>query len=448
MASLLPLLLLTPLCFPTGEIFDRVSCINNESQQYALYLPSDYVPEKKWAILLALDPGARGRLPLEVFKAAAEEYGYIVVGSHNSKNGPMDAAFLSLVEMWEDAKKRFSIDRNRVYATGFSGGVRVAGRFAQISNELSAVIGCGAGFDIEDSKKNIQFSFIGVCGNRDMNFMWLQTLNAELLSKKVSSRVVPFEGEHTWPPPEVCRRAVQWVELDSYRRGRRPIDEKLVEELYQSERSRGEDLEKNGKFFQAYLIQLDLRSDFEGIRDLGEVKRSIQQLAGTDRLRKSWKEAQELEKEESRYLKEILAEFLDKKRRRKPQWWKKKIKNINNISKRKPDQEHQLMVARLLDSLWRNGYERSWLATLDQDFEAAVYFAEVAALVLPESAEVLYNLARMYALTDQRKKALETLTASIHAGLTNLDRIESDEAFDDLRLQPAFRQILAPPARE
>ena len=445
MPFLFAALLMMPLAFPTGEIIDSVTCARDSSQSYALYLPSNYTPEKNWPILLALDPGANGRMPLRVFRRAAEEYGYILVGSNNSKNGPMDAAFHALVEMWEDARKRFSIDRDRVYAAGFSGGVRVAGKFAQVSGEVAAVIGCGAGFDIEDSKAKIPFAFVGVCGNQDMNYMWLQTLNATLLDKKASSRVVLFEGEHRWPPVKTCRQAIQWVELASYRRGRRPLDEMLVEELFQSESSRAAELEKAGKFFQSYLVQLDLRSDFEGIRSLDEVRSSIKNLVGTERLRNSWKEAQELEQEESRYLKEILAEFLDTKRRRKPEWWKKKIEKINNLGKGKIDPDRQLMVTRLIDSLWRNGYERAWLATLEQDYETAVYFAEVAALVLPDSSEVLYNLARMYAFNSQRADALETLRCAVHAGLKNVHRIEEDEAFNDLRLRPEFVQILAAP---
>jgi dienelactone hydrolase len=445
MSFLFAALLMMPLAFPTSEIIDSVTCARDGSQSYALYLPSNYTPEKNWPILLALDPGAHGGMPLRVFRRAAEEYGYILVGSNNSKNGPMDVAIHALVEMWEDARKRFSIDRDRVYAVGFSGGVRVAGKFAQVSGEVAAVIGCGAGFDIEDSKAKIPFAFVGVCGNQDMNYMWLQTLNAKLLEKKASSRVVLFEGEHRWPPVMICRQAIQWVELASYRRGRRPLDEMLVEELFQSERSRAAELEKAGNFFQSYLVQLDLRSDFEGIHSLDEVKSSIKELVGTERLRNSWKKAQELEQEESRYLKEILAEFLDTKRRRKPEWWKKKIENINSLGKGKIDPNRQLMVTRLIDSLWRNGYERAWLATLEQDYETAVYFAEVAALVLPDSSEVLYNLARMYAFNSQRADALETLQCAVHAGLKNVQRIEKDEAFNDLRLLPKFVQILVRP---
>src|SRR5690242_472801 len=72
---------------PKGQVVERIEARNDSSQSYALYLPSNYTPSRKWPVLYAFDPGARGRTPVERFKAAAEKYGWIVVGSNNSRNG-------------------------------------------------------------------------------------------------------------------------------------------------------------------------------------------------------------------------------------------------------------------------------------------------------------------------------------------------------------------------
>ena len=72
---------------PKGQIVDKVVCAKSPEQSYALYLPSTYDAARKWPILYAFDPGARGRLPVAQFKDAAEKYGWIVVGSNNSRNG-------------------------------------------------------------------------------------------------------------------------------------------------------------------------------------------------------------------------------------------------------------------------------------------------------------------------------------------------------------------------
>jgi hypothetical protein len=75
---------------PKGQVVERIEALNDSSQSYALYLPSNYTPNRKWPVLYAFDPGARGRVPVERFKEAAEKYGWIVLGSNNSRNGPWD----------------------------------------------------------------------------------------------------------------------------------------------------------------------------------------------------------------------------------------------------------------------------------------------------------------------------------------------------------------------
>ncbi|HSE36945.1 MAG TPA: hypothetical protein VLG74_06545, partial [Blastocatellia bacterium] len=109
-----------------GHVIDRVVCKNNPDQGYALYVPSNYSPTRKWALLAAFDPVARGNIPVERFKEAAERYGYIVCGSNNSRNGPLQPSADAAKAMIVDVAARFAIDEKRVYLTGFSGGARAA----------------------------------------------------------------------------------------------------------------------------------------------------------------------------------------------------------------------------------------------------------------------------------------------------------------------------------
>jgi poly(3-hydroxybutyrate) depolymerase len=132
---------------PKGQIIDKVVCTKSPEQSYALYLPSTYDAARKWPILYAFDPGARGKLPVAQFKDAAEKYGWIVVGSNNSRNGSGQSSVDAWNAINNDVAERFSIDERRAYATGFSGGARMALFFAVRCNEcLAGVIAGGAGF--------------------------------------------------------------------------------------------------------------------------------------------------------------------------------------------------------------------------------------------------------------------------------------------------------------
>ena len=46
---------------PLGQIVDDVACADNPAQHYALYLPSNFTPDRAWPVILLFDAGGRGR---------------------------------------------------------------------------------------------------------------------------------------------------------------------------------------------------------------------------------------------------------------------------------------------------------------------------------------------------------------------------------------------------
>ena len=124
-----------------GEIADRVGVAGLADQSYALYLPPDYDGEQPRPILYCFDPRGRGRLCVDLFRSAAEERRWIVAASNNSRSdGPMEPNVVALKAIWKDTHARLAIDVGRAYATGFSGGSRVANLMAQVLG-LPGVIG-------------------------------------------------------------------------------------------------------------------------------------------------------------------------------------------------------------------------------------------------------------------------------------------------------------------
>src|SRR5215470_6896099 len=206
---------------PPGKLIERVVCLKDASESYALYLPPNYTPDRQWPILYAFDPGARGVRPVERFKDAAEKYGYIVVGSNNSRNGPGVPLTEIIRALFDDTQARFSIDAKRVYTTGFSGGARVAGSVAQSSEgRIAGAILCGAGFSSEKAPaKPLPFPVFSIAGSEDFNWIELRQLNRTLDSIGSANRFVTFDGDHAWPPSAVCAMAVEWMELQAMKSG-------------------------------------------------------------------------------------------------------------------------------------------------------------------------------------------------------------------------------------
>ena len=195
-----------------------VQCADDPAQSYALYLPSTYSPERTWSLLLAFHPAARGRLMVEKFQAAAEQYGYIVAASNNSRNGPYAVSSAAAQAMSADVGRRFSIDPQRVYLAGMSGGARVAMGIALAKNNIAGVIASSAGYPDSQPRDSVPFAVFSTAGTEDFNY-----LEMRLLDRKLSSPhfLAVFEGGHTLPPDDVAFDALEWMELQAMQSGRR-----------------------------------------------------------------------------------------------------------------------------------------------------------------------------------------------------------------------------------
>jgi dienelactone hydrolase len=215
---------------PRGQVVPDVRCLGDATQSYALYLPSTYSPDKTWPLLMGFHPGGRGIAIVEKYRAAAEKYGYIVAASNSSRNGPWDVSERAVTAMTRDLAARFTTDEKRLYATGHSGGARVAMQIA-LTNPLAGVIASSAGYPDSIPRSKLKFVVFGTAGDTDFNYIELKLLDNAL---KTPHRVVIFDGGHTLPPDDLAMEAIEWLELQAIRSGIRPKDEAFLQTLWQN----------------------------------------------------------------------------------------------------------------------------------------------------------------------------------------------------------------------
>src|SRR5262245_488008 len=265
---------------PAGKVIERVVCLKDAGQSYALYLPPNYTTDRRWPVIYAFDPAARGLRPVERFKEAAEKYGYIIVGSNNSRNFP-DRPLAEIIKaVFDDTQTRFSIDQNRVYTAGMSGGARVAGTVAQsLGDRAAGVILCGAGFSqAKLPDKPLSFPVFGVAGVEDFNWIELRQLHKALDSIGSANRFVTFDGDHTWAPSDFCLTAVEWLELQAMRSGRRERDDKLIARLFDKMAGEARADESAKRVYEAFLKYEAIAKDFNGLREAPEFAKRANEL--------------------------------------------------------------------------------------------------------------------------------------------------------------------------
>jgi hypothetical protein len=285
---------------PRGAIIDDVKCAADPAQSYALYLPSAYSPDRQWPLLVAFHPGARGRLMVEKYRAAAEEYGYLVAASNTSRNGPWSVSAAAVQAMWPDLGRRFSIDANRIYVTGMSGGARVAMQIALGKNNIAGVIASSAGYPDSQPRASVPFAVFGTAGSEDFNYFEMRQLDRKLTSPHF---LAIFNGGHTLPPDDVAVDAIEWMELQAMASRRRTRDDALIARLFQKRQQR---VTASGSPAETVHLLEAIVADFKGLRDVSGEAARVKELSRQPDVKKALARERAGDDAEGRVLGEIF----------------------------------------------------------------------------------------------------------------------------------------------
>lgn len=437
-----------------GIIIDRVICQVDPAESYTLYLPSNYSDDKEWPIIYAHDAWARGHKVVDLYRPLAEKYGFIVVCSNDSRNGPTAPIRRAIAAVSDDTHRRFPIDDKRVYATGFSGGARVSSYFHLLTNKGCAgiiAVGAGLSLEIKDPAALKGCHWYGLVGLADYNFRELMILDKKMEEAGVNHFVDIIEGGHEWPELPAIERAVEWMIINGMKDGTWPKKEMMVEISYQKALGYGRELEEKERAYFASRVYHCYHDLFEGLVDVTVAE-------AWDRKMKSAKEYKEyLEGYQERLQKEkvIFKRF------------GKVIYYIENPAQGNksidlPEALNQLSLDDLLkDRKKRNVYDRSFAQRViydlgikssrkgyyylkKGDYDKARLFLEIATRTgpVPFEEENYYNLACVYSEFHQKEKALDNLEQAIKKGYKNKEKLEHDHHLDFIRNEKKLRKLL------
>ncbi|MCP5104119.1 MAG: hypothetical protein GY950_12105 [bacterium] len=437
--------------FAKGEIIDKVVCKNDPSQSYSLYLPGNYSGDRKWPILYAFEPGARSRIPMGLFKPAAEKYGYIVVCSNQARNGPDAPIRRAIWAVWQDTQARFALDSRRVYATGFSGGARMSSLLHVLTGKTCAgIIACGAGLsqaikvlkDIEPS------DWYGIVGLADFNYYELMDLDTRFDDVKVTHWVEVLEMPHRWPPEADCTRALEWLEIRAMKRDLRKKDDALARSLYQQALSHAHNLEQAEKTYYAAAGYEKAQKLYTGLLDVSHAENKVTQLKSTGEYKKFQKD-EEVRRRKSfdffRKSAQILRFIVSapKARIRLTKILKDlEIDALVKKSTQTKDIYSAGMALRLLADINIKAGRQGGQFYARKEYGRAVVFYEIAVRANKRNVFNLYNLACSYSLNKQKKKALKNLESAVKAGYRDRAHMEKDTDLDFIRDEKAFKKIM------
>ena len=431
---------------PRGQLVESVTSKADPQQTYALYLPSRYTPDKKWPILYAFDPGARGKLPVSLFKDAAEKFGYIVVGSNNSKNGIQVGDVIRA--LWADTHARFAINEDRVYTTGFSGGARVAFATALAYQRVAGVIASSAGFPGNAAPSNeLTFVVFATTGTEDFNFPEMQQLKRKLDAVGMRNHLEVFAGGHDWLPADLCAPAIAWLELQAMKKGTSAKDEALIDQLLTAQTGKAREYETSGKNYEAYLEYQALAADFKDLRETRELEANAARLFALKDVKTAIKN-ERIEEDRQRELETRLQTLLGQmstpasypdalpELRSLISDWTRKSEDAKDISQ-------QRVARRTLQAVFAQLYEGANGLTLVKNYSGAAERLEIATLLKPKNPRLFYELAIAYARAGNKSKAINALGRAVENGFTDLSKIEQNQEFDPLRNEAGYKKLVS-----
>jgi len=403
-----------------GQIIPVVEVKQVKDQSYALYLPTGYTPKKTWPIIYSLDPAARGRMPVEMLREAAEKYGYIVVGSNNSRNGPGKIQYDAMQAMWGDTHQRFAIDDKRVYLTGFSGGARAATMIAKGCGTCAAgIIAHGAGFVNEmPPSKDIQYSYFSAIGTRDYNYPELVALADTLDSLKVPHRLRRYEGTHQWATPEVWVEAVEWMELHAMKENRRPRDDAFLADYARRAADRAAAFEKSGDGYAAYQEYRQLAADLDGLRDISAFTAKASELESSGVVARGRKQEERDIRKQAELVGSLYAD-MDKlrddpaNREEAATHLRLRMRELAGQYARKKDSPEGLLLGRALNQMAAGVISLAEAEMFRNGEALAMLCYEIVSEAHPKEAWPFYQAARLAAQIGQKKRAIHNLERAV-----------------------------------
>ena len=326
MALMLPVLSCSPgsnnkegaiLLPKTGIVHDHISCNANTLLTYALYLPpgcsnrfDKSSAQKRFPVVLAFDPGGSGSLPVKQFSSLAGKYGFILVGSNDSKNMQSPEESEAVVQaMFEEIENRLPIDTSAIYVMGFSGGSRVATATAIYRPYVKGIIGCGAGFPSGVQPPNYKLNYFGIVGQGDFNLTEMTALDKTLSQMNFRHFILEFDGIHDWPGLREIEKAWDWHLFNAMKDGRLKKNDSIINSFCLGMTADYDSLVNQGRLLYARQNLAYMISCLDGLADVTLLNNQLNTLeasAGYKAALKKFNEVLGREQKEQQMLMEAV----------------------------------------------------------------------------------------------------------------------------------------------
>jgi len=443
----LPAAGVVPIQAPVGKMVEGVACASDPTQTYTLYLPRGFDADTRWPVLLIFDPRGRSVHAAELFREAADTYGWILVSSDNTRSdGPMEPNVVALRALWPEVHTRLPARFDRIYTAGFSGGVAVALVLSRSTHEVAGIIASGGRF-LPDELKGNDVPIFSSAGVTDFNYDDMLQVDEYLANQGNAHRLVFFDGPHTWMPSWLATEAVAWFELLAMKNGLRPVDPEIPAALYRDDLAAAAALEGEDDLVAAARYYREMVAVYDGLHDTTTCREALARLEKNPDLRRQTKDHKRWNAWEADYLRQKNRDLYELRHAEIPPPVAQLARSfrIDELKQRALEPGYEGLAAqRALNSL-----ATGLTFYLPRDFTAAGQYdrlavsLELGMRVRGDNPVGWYNLACARARLGREEAAVEALQRALELGFDNDELLATDADLDPLRDRKDFRALMA-----
>ncbi len=255
-----------------GRISRKIACLSEPEWHYYLYLPQGFHDARKWPVWFIMSPGG-GSQPdsMKRYIDGAERLGCILAFSVESKNEFADSD-CAMEAMVKDVYERLPVAEKLAFATGMSGGSRMAYLLAERERHIAGVLACGSGSgvyikekDFRDAKLRSSTYVYSLIGTNGFNRTGAYRSHADFPD---DYRLRFFPGNHDWAGPRYIAEGMARVLGAGLERYREDGDEQMRRDyartllLWAQEKVAEEPWE--AYYFADYLKAFPAPAEFQG----------------------------------------------------------------------------------------------------------------------------------------------------------------------------------------
>jgi hypothetical protein len=339
----------------------------------------------------------------------------------------------------EDTRERISIDPRRIYASGFSGGSRVAMSVAIVDGGIAGVIGCAAGFPSVEQQINNKFDYFGMVGDYDFNLTEMEQLDAALEKSGFSHQLLTSGGIHGWPSATDFRMALLWIQVNAMKEHIQPQNDTLIAALKNDYNKRSSAAISSGEWIKAQELLVGMIRALDGVTDIPAIKKQLSELVSQAGYKNAATIQQQLQPVEASQQQELAKQFTTQDEK----WWAGKIAELNKKAHNAKNKQEAQMYQRLLNYLGLVCYMSITHALDAGELANAMSYLKIFKLADPKNPDHSYLAAVYYMKNGDQAHAISSLSDAASAGYSEVATLISNPVFTNIRDDARFKEAVS-----